>query len=141
MVVVGWDRGIDLRAADATPRSPSNEARPSSPRTPTRPTRAPTGLRGPGAGAILAAIEAASGVAAEVIGKPNPPILQAALARGRWRPPLVVGDRLDTDIEGPARLGWDSALVLTGISTREDLRASGVRATYVLEDLSGLLAD
>ena len=50
--------------------------------------------------------------------------------------PLVVGDRLETDIEGAAGFGWDSALVLTGISTREDLRPARDRPTYVLDDLA-----
>jgi ribonucleotide monophosphatase NagD (HAD superfamily) len=52
----------------------------------------------------------------------------------------VIGDRVDTDIEGARRLGWDSALVLTGISTREDLARAGLAATYVLDDLLQLVA-
>ncbi len=139
-VVVGWDRGItyeSLTAASvAIQRGASFFASNDDPSYP-----APDGLTWPGAGAIVAAIAVASGSQPEVFGKPNPPILHAALARAGGGRPLVIGDRVSTDIEGARRVGWDAALVLTGISTREDLRASGVRATYVLEDLSGLLAD
>jgi ribonucleotide monophosphatase NagD (HAD superfamily) len=53
----------------------------------------------------------------------------------------VIGDRVETDIEGARRLRWDSVLVLTGISTRDDLRAAGIASTYVVEDLRPLLAD
>jgi glycerol-1-phosphatase len=58
------------------------------------------GLAWPGAGALLAAIETTTGVRAEVVGKPHPPIFRAALARAGGGRPLVVGDRLDTDIVG-----------------------------------------
>jgi ribonucleotide monophosphatase NagD (HAD superfamily) len=52
---------------------------------------------------------------------------------------LLVGDRLDTDIEGAARLGWDSALVLTGISTAEEAGSGPIRPTYVLQALGDLV--
>jgi ribonucleotide monophosphatase NagD (HAD superfamily) len=52
----------------------------------------------------------------------------------------VIGDRVSTDIAGADRLGWDAALVLTGISTVHDLEASGLEAS-VLPDLSALLRD
>ena len=55
--------------------------------------------------------------------------------------PLVIGDRVSTDIEGARRLRWDSMLVLTGISTRDDLETAGIAATYVAEDLSALLEE
>lgn len=51
----------------------------------------------------------------------------------------MIGDRVSTDIEGARRLRWDSMLVLTGISTRDDLETAGIAATYVAEDLSALL--
>jgi ribonucleotide monophosphatase NagD (HAD superfamily) len=53
----------------------------------------------------------------------------------------MVGDRLDTDIAGADGLDWDSALVLTGISTRFEAVASPWRPTFVLEDLAALLRD
>ncbi len=91
------------------------------------------GLILPGAGAIVAALETASGETAEVVGKPNGPIFLEALGRAGGTRPLVVGDRLDSDIEGARRLGWDSALILTGISTRADVDRTGIVPTYVLE--------
>jgi glycerol 3-phosphatase-2 len=92
----------------------------------------------PGAGALLAAIETTTGTRAEVVGKPNAPILRAALARAGGGTPLVVGDRLDTDVAGAQRLGWDSLLVLTGVTGRSDLSASGFTPTFVGEDLREL---
>jgi glycerol 3-phosphatase-2 len=98
------------------------------------------GERWPGAGALVAAVETTTGVRAEVIGKPNPPILRSALARAGGGRPLLIGDRLDTDIAGAVAMGWMSFLVLTGISTREDVRAYGFAPTYIWDDLS-LLTD
>ena len=92
----------------------------------------------PGAGALLAAIEVTTGARAEVVGKPNAPILRAALARAGGGTPLVIGDRLETDIAGAGAMGWDSLLVLTGIARREDLEASEARPTFVGEDLGAL---
>jgi len=138
-VVVGWDRSVtygSLRDASiAIQRGAAFFASNDDPSYP-----APEGVTWPGAGAIVAALIVASGVQPEVFGKPNPPILQAALTRAGGGRPLVIGDRVGTDIEGAHRVGWDSALILTGISTREELEASGLAATFVLDDLSGLLA-
>ena len=53
----------------------------------------------------------------------------------------MIGDRVETDIEGARRLRWDSMLVLTGISTPDDLRAAGIAPTYMVEDLRSLVAD
>jgi HAD superfamily hydrolase (TIGR01457 family) len=94
----------------------------------------------PGAGALLAAIEATTGIRAEVVGKPNAPLLQAALGRAGGGRPLLIGDRLDTDIAGAVRLGWDSLLVLTGVTAREDLEGASAVPTYVGDDLSVLFA-
>jgi glycerol 3-phosphatase-2 len=98
------------------------------------------GLILPGAGAIVAALETSSGETAEVVGKPNGPIFLEALRRAGGTRPLVVGDRLDSDIEGARRLGWDSALILTGISARSDVDRTGIVPTYVLESLELLVA-
>jgi HAD superfamily hydrolase (TIGR01450 family) len=137
-VVVGWDRHVDydsLRAASiAVQRGATLYASNDDASYP-----APDGLTWPGAGAILAALEVGTGVRAEVFGKPHPPILRAALDRAGGGRPLVVGDRIETDIEGAANAGWDSALVLTGISTRADADAAPHRPTYVVDDLAGLL--
>ena len=79
----------------------------------------------PGTGAVLSAIETATGVeATEVIGKPEGPMYDAArdrLGPGRI---LAVGDRLEIDIEGARRAGIDQALVLTGGTTRAEAEAT-----------------
>ena len=82
------------------------------------------GARWPGAGALIAAIATTTGAVAEIVGKPNAPLYLDALERAGGGVPLVIGDRLDTDIAGAAALGWDSLLVLTGITRREDLDGS-----------------
>ena len=94
----------------------------------------------PGAGALLAAVETTTGAHAEVFGKPEPPIMLAALERAGGGTPLVIGDRLETDIAGAAGLGWDSLLVLTGITRRDDLAGSPIAPTFVGDDLSALFA-
>lgn len=99
---------------------------------------APGGVRWPGAGALVAAVEATTDAKAEVVGKPNAPIFRAALARAGGGEPLVVGDRIDTDIAGAAALGWDSMLVLTGISTRDEAARSATPPTYIAADLRAL---
>ncbi len=95
----------------------------------------------PGAGSLLAAVVACAGTEAEVVGKPFAPLFEAALRRGGGGLPLVVGDRLDTDIEGARRLGWDSLLVLSGVATRDEVEATGIRPTHVARDVSGLVRD
>lgn len=95
----------------------------------------------PGAGALVAAIATATGVEAEVVGKPFPQLFESALRRSGGAKPLVIGDRLDTDIAGADALGWDSLLVLTGVSDRRELEASPFRPTYVAPDLTVLLRD
>lgn len=99
------------------------------------------GTRWPGAGALLAAIEVTSACRGEVIGKPHAPLLESALARAGGGLPIVIGDRLDTDIAGAVGLGWDSALVLTGISTREEAEVARWRPTFVLDTLGELVQE
>jgi glycerol 3-phosphatase-2 len=93
----------------------------------------------PGAGALLAVITTTTGAEPEIVGKPFAPLFEAGRRRGGGGRPLVVGDRLDTDIEGAARLGWDSMLVLTGVSGREDVERLGIAPTVIAEDVSALL--
>lgn len=71
----------------------------------------------PGAGSIVAAVQTASGVVPKVIGKPDPFLTQTALADAglQAHEALVVGDRMDTDIESGRRAGCDTFLVLTGV--------------------------
>ena len=94
----------------------------------------------PGNGSLLAVIITAFGVQPVVAGKPQTPLHAEAVARTGAQHPLVVGDRLDTDIEGAVRGGADSMLVLTGVSTPQDavLAPRGQRPTYIAADLGGL---
>jgi glycerol-1-phosphatase len=103
----------------------------------------PTG-RGPvpGNGAMVAALRTALGRGPDqVIGKPEPTLFEIASRRAGARRPLVVGDRLDTDIDGAHRAGMDSLLVLTGVDSEQDVytRAPRRRPTYVGDDLTALL--
>jgi glycerol 3-phosphatase-2 len=93
----------------------------------------------PGAGALLAVITTTTGAEPEIVGKPFAPLFEAGRRRGGGGRPLIVGDRLDTDIEGAARLRWDSVLVLTGVSRREDVERLGIVPTVIAEDVSALL--
>ncbi|WP_442943295.1 HAD-IIA family hydrolase [Nocardia sp. NBC_00565] len=94
----------------------------------------------PGNGAMVAALRAASGREPLVAGKPYAPLLEDALVRAGTRSALVVGDRLDTDIEGANRIGLESLLVLTGVSTLDELRDAPAEfiPTYVSESLDAL---
>ena len=100
---------------------------------------APGGEAWPGAGALVAAIETTTGATAELIGKPEAPLLELALDAAGGGRPLVVGDRLDTDVAGAVRLGWDSALVLTGVARREDVERSDWKPTFVVDGVADLV--
>ena len=90
-------------------------------RDPTYPM--PDGLW-PGTGAIVAAVETATGARAKVVGKPEPQLFLTALDRLGGGRTLVVGDRLDSDVAAAAAAGLDAALVLTGGTSAEDARAA-----------------
>ncbi len=94
----------------------------------------------PGAGAILAAIETGTSVKPIVMGKPEAYLYETALRRMQAVPEqtLVLGDRLETDILGAVRLNLKSALVLSGVTTREQLVASEYQPTWVFEDITDL---
>ena len=97
----------------------------------------------PGNGAIIALLQTATGVPPVVAGKPEPPLHAESVRRTGAKHPLVVGDRLDTDIEGAVRGHADSLLVLTGVSTPADaiLAPPSRRPTYIARDLGGLLTE
>jgi HAD superfamily hydrolase (TIGR01450 family) len=107
-------------------------------RDPTYPQ--PDGLW-PGTGAIVAAIEVASGRRAEIVGKPEPQLFLTALDRLGAGRTLVVGDRLDTDLAAAAAAELDGALVLTGETTREELDGFEPEPVAVAETLAELLVD
>ena len=95
----------------------------------------------PGNGMLVAAVAEASGGWPSVAGKPAPALFTEAVRRLGSDRPLVVGDRLDTDIEGAVRFGVDSLLVLTGVTDLGALLAAppGRRPTFVGRDLAALL--
>jgi N-acetylglutamate synthase-like GNAT family acetyltransferase len=101
---------------------------------------APDGLW-PGAGALLAVVTTTTGATATVVGKPAAPMFEESARIAGAKRPLMVGDRLDTDIRGAAALGWDSVLTLTGAAAPRDLTAGGILPTYVATDLSLLTRD
>jgi HAD superfamily hydrolase (TIGR01450 family) len=106
-------------------------------RDPTYPM--PDGLW-PGTGAIVAAVEVGSGRVAAIVGKPEPQLFITALDRLGDGRTLVVGDRLDSDIAAAAKAGLDSALVLTGGTTAEEVEAAeDLRPTLVAESLAALV--
>jgi glycerol 3-phosphatase-2 len=94
----------------------------------------------PGNGALVRLVAEYAEREPQVAGKPARPLFEETLARVGGEHPLVVGDRLDTDIEGAVTMGWDSLLVLTGVSGLEDLVAARPqeRPTYVGLDLEAL---
>ena len=100
---------------------------------------APGGLEWPGAGAILAAVEVASGGRAEVMGKPHPPMMDAVARRlADARRIAIVGDRPETDLRGGADQGWTTVLVLSGVTTAAQAPAAEPRPDVVLDSLSDL---
>lgn len=95
----------------------------------------------PGNGAFVDVLRQVTGVEPIVAGKPDPALHRESVERVAARRPLVVGDRLDTDVLGAVRGGSDSLLVLTGVETPASLLAApaGSRPTYVARDLRGLV--
>jgi ribonucleotide monophosphatase NagD (HAD superfamily) len=93
----------------------------------------------PGTGAILAAVEVASGRTATVVGKPEPQLFLTALDRLGEGRTLVVGDRLDSDIAAAVNSELDGALVLTGETRREDVDGSKAKPIAIADTLAKLL--
>ncbi len=103
---------------------------------------APGGIA-PGNGAFVQLVAQTAGRSPDAVaGKPEPPLLSAAIARLAASRPLMVGDRLDTDIEAGTRVGIPSLLVFTGVATIAELltAAPAQRPDYVGADLRVLLA-
>lgn len=139
MVVVGWDRHFDFDKLKAAVIAIRNGARFIATNVDaTYPT--PEGLW-PGAGSIVAAVATGAGEEPFVAGKPNPLIVELALERmdARAGETLLVGDRLDTDVEVGLRAGVDTLLVLTGVSKEKDIAETGVTPTHIRPALAALL--
>lgn len=139
VVVVSGHRGFDyaelLTAKRALERGAALFA------TSHDPTMPFPGGEVPGTGAVLAAVETASGRRAEIAGKPERHLFEMAReALGECESVAMVGDRLSSDIEGGTRAGLETILVLSGTTTREQAGAASPAPDFVLESLSGLLA-
>jgi 4-nitrophenyl phosphatase len=96
----------------------------------------------PGSGAILAALQATTGVEPLVVGKPEPHLFEQAL-RKLATPPgqtLGIGDRIETDIVGARRAGIAAALVMTGVTSPQALAAARERPDFVFDGLVDLAA-
>jgi 4-nitrophenyl phosphatase len=139
-IVVGLDPGIDyLRLTVANDCIRAGARFVATNRDPVYPTE--RAVR-PGAGSIVAALEASSGVTAISIGKPEPYLLEEA-ARAVGREPsdaVMIGDNLGTDIGAARAIGARSVLMLTGVTTREavDAAAPDARPTAVAADAAEL---
>jgi glycerol 3-phosphatase-2 len=94
----------------------------------------------PGNGSLVAALVHATGVRPHATGKPDPTMHAESVQRSAATNPLVVGDRLDTDIEGARRVGCDSLLVMSGVTTPRHLLAADAmhRPDYLGRDVSAL---
>jgi 4-nitrophenyl phosphatase len=140
-VVAGWDRAINFaKLTQATLLIRSGV--PFYGTNPDRTFPTPQGLI-PGAGAILAAIEAATDIKPILGGKPAPAMMNLAMQRLQTSPAetLAIGDRLETDILGGANAGCRTALVLSGVATLKDLEYFQPKPDLVAEDLAHLIGE
>lgn len=93
----------------------------------------------PGTGAVLAAIETASGATAEIGGKPEPRLFELARRRvATAKRVAMVGDRVSSDIAGGRRAGLETVLVLSGATSREEAKAADPAPDHVVETLAAL---
>jgi len=147
-VVASFDRTFDYRklqiAFDAVRAGARFIATNADRYCPTSPLPPYRGGRGglPDAGAVIGAIEGCTGREVEVVvGKPSPITARAILDRLQLpaRECIIVGDRLETDVRMGLEAGMATAVVLTGVTTPEDLAASDVQPDYVLRRLDELL--
>lgn len=97
----------------------------------------------PGNGTLVGAVHTAVGILPDFAGKPFRPIFDQALDQLGISKPLMIGDRIDTDIRGAKQAGMDSAAVLTGIATKKELIGAKPedRPTFIFDDMRGLFED
>ncbi|TDO35591.1 HAD superfamily hydrolase (TIGR01450 family) [Kribbella sp. VKM Ac-2527] len=95
----------------------------------------------PGNGTLVQAVRAAVGRDPIVAGKPEPPLLETSIERLKAKRPLMIGDRLDSDIQGANAVGIASLWVATGVHDAHDLARApkDQRPTYIAEGLTALL--
>lgn len=93
----------------------------------------------PGTGAVLAAVETASGATAEIGGKPEAHLFELARERiGDVEQVAMVGDRVSSDVEGGRRAGLRTILVLSGATSRDEAEAAKPQPDRVVDDLAAL---
>lgn len=138
VVVVSGHRGFDYRemliAKQALDRGASLFA---TSRDPTMPF---PGGEVPGTGAVLAAVETASGRRAAIAGKPEHHLFEMAIEAAGGGRLAMVGDRVASDVAGGRNAGLETVLVLSGTTSREQAGVAEPAPDHVLEDLTGLLA-
>ena len=139
-VVAGLDRGVDYQKLTVATRAILGGAR-------FLATNADAllpiegGQVLPGAGTMIAAIQTATGVQPIVVGKPEPGLFEHGLTRLGGLPPAsvaMIGDRLDTDMDGGRRAGLRTILVLTGVTTRSRLEAAITKPDAVVDNLAAV---
>lgn len=139
-VVISWDRDFHYRQLDAALQAVRRGARTIA-TNPDRTCPMPGGGELPDAGAMIGAIEGATGKPLDLnVGKPSRITLEVALERLGLRAEqcLMIGDRIETDIRMGVDAGMDTALVLTGVTAEADLPRYSYRPTYVLRSVSEL---
>jgi arabinose operon protein AraL len=140
IVVASFDRTFDYRKLQIAYNAINAGAR----LVATNPDRyCPTPSGGdPDCAAMIAAIEACTGVKCDpIVGKPSPIMVETIMSMLNLPPEdcIMVGDRLETDIRMGIESGMATCLVLTGDATREKLALSGLAPTMVLDSIAGLL--
>ena len=140
-VVASMDRGISFEKLSRATLLIRNGV-PFYATNPDRTYPTPEGLI-PGAGSIIGAIEISTDIKPIIAGKPNPTLFEFALDRLGTSPAetLVIGDRLETDIIGGQKLGCPTALVLSGIASREEAEAHQPPVDLIAPTLSDLLKE
>lgn len=138
VVVVSGHRGFDYEELLAAKRALDGGAALFA--TSHDPTMPFPGGELPGTGAVLAAVEVASGRRAEIAGKPERHLFEMALEAVGGGRVAVIGDRIASDIEGGRRAGLETVLVLSGTTSQEEAEAADPAPDFVLDDLAGLLA-
>lgn len=137
VVVVGFDRTLTYEKLRDAARAIERGARFVA-TNPDRTNPAPDG-RVPGTGATIAFLRAATGAAPEIVGKPMTGLFELADdLLGVDGPVLVAGDQVASDVAAARAMGWDAALVRSGIDDWSELIAAEATPTWVLDDLSDL---
>jgi glycerol-1-phosphatase len=138
VVVVSGHRGFDYAELLAAKRAlDGGAALVATSRDPTMPY---PGGEVPGTGAVLAAVETASGRRAEIAGKPERHLFEiAAEAIGGEGRLAMIGDRVSSDVAGGRAAGLETVLVLSGATSRQQAEVAEPAPDHVLEDLGGLL--